>query len=468
MLGASIPTILRIPMMKRRWLTRAAGLLFLILLVMNLYVFFAREWESSYYPASYATIYYPLDVPAIREWKLVDRDRIRLEIASISPVTEWRILTDGGRPQIAAGMSPAFQIDTTFAQIHSYRLLPVPENACQAIEISIQFYPREFYASLGMKHTDVYIVRANVPCGDFEQFSLADWVDDYAYVGEKGLASADSVLRHEVGIVAGEPTIARMKKLFPYLRKKLRNAGGVPKDDERWMNPWLLYNEMACGTGKGWCTQHAQVWVFWANRAGIPTRFVFGARTQDNTIVYSGHSWAESFIREQNRWAFVDLSQGHMLITGRDGEVLNTADLFHLNQHNAFDSTFATMYVDWQWENRLGVPGTDTIVTVPYRLCNELIRSEYTAQSIIKYRRPPNVEDVREIYAGFFNDRTFLIGNLERYLFKPPLAYSFYPTEGTETYFVRRLLFFALLASLLAWLSVIALGRREKKTVPAT
>lgn len=71
-------------MTKRRWLTRAAGLLVLILLAMNLYVFFTREWESSFYPASYATLYYPLDVPTIREWHLVDRDRIRLDIASSS------------------------------------------------------------------------------------------------------------------------------------------------------------------------------------------------------------------------------------------------------------------------------------------------------------------------------------------------------------------------------------------------
>lgn len=454
-------------MNKRRWLTRGAGLLVLILLAMNLYVFFTREWESSFTPASYATLYYPLDVPTIREWKLVDRDRIRLDIASSSNVKEWRILTDGAKPQVATGLMPAFQIDTTFARIHSYTLIPVPENACQAIQISIQFYPREFYASLGMDHVDVYIVRSNVPCGKFEQFSLADWVDDYGYVGEKGLMEVDSILQKEVGIVAGEPTFRRMEKLFPYLRKKLRNAGGVPKDDERWMNPWLLYNEMACGTGKGWCTQHAQLWVFWANRAGIPTRFVFGARTQDNTIVYSGHSWAESFIREQNRWAFVDLSQGHLYITDRDGAVLNTAELFHLNQHNAFDSTFARMYIDWQWVNRLGVATADTFVTVPYARCNELIRSEYTAQSIIKYRRPPNVEDVREIYAGFFNDRTFLLGNLERYLFKPPLAYSFYPTDGAETYFIRRLLFYGFLASIVLWIGVMATGRREKPGVPA-
>ncbi len=449
-------------MTKRQWLIRATAFLFLLLLVINLYVFFTREWESSFSPTSYATLYYPLDIPTIREWKLVDRNRLQLDLVCTNEIQEWKILTDGGKEQAGVGMKPSFRIDTTFSELHTYRLIPVNQQT-QPVEISIRFYGKEFYAALGMQHTDVYVVRANVPCGKFEQYPVSEWVDDYRYVGEQALTEVDRILHEEVRIRDGEQTFARMEKLLPYLRRKLKGSGGVPKDDERWMNPWLLYNELVSGTGKGWCTQNAQTWVFWANRAGIPTRFVFGARTQDNTIVYTGHSWAESFIREQNRWAFVDLSQSEIYVTDKEGSVLNTADIFHLNQHNAFDSTFVRIYVDWQWEKHAGIPGKDTVVTVPFALCNELYRSEYTAQSILKYRRPPNVEDVREIYSGFFMDKTFLLGNLERYLFKPQLAYSFYPTEGGYTYFIRRFLFFALLTSFVSWMTLLAFGRPAKK-----
>jgi hypothetical protein len=447
------------PMNRRPFLTRAIFILAILLLILNVYVFFTREWESSFYPASYATIYYPLDNPAIKEWKIVQRNELQLDLACSTPVTEWRVLTDGASARPATGMQPVFLIDTTFSQLHTYTLVPIPEGVCQTIEITIRFYPKEFYHNLGMERPDVYIVRSNVACGEFEQYSISDWTDDYGYVPEEDLARVDSLLRTEVGIHAGDPTLERMEKLYPYLRKHLKGSGGVPKDDERWMNPYQLYCEMVGGTGKGWCTQNAQVWVFWANRAGIPTRFVFGARTQDNTFSYSGHSWAECYVREQRRWAFVDLANGHMYITDRAGQVLNTVDLFELNQRNAFDSTLARMYVDWQWTNQPGFTGTDTTETVPYGFCNSLIRDEFSAQSIFKYRRPPNVEDVREIYAGFFHDRTFLLGNLNRYLFKPPLAYSLYPTEGAHTYFVRRLLFFAFLASLLAWVVLLIRNR---------
>ena len=452
-------TFRKVNFMTRRWFIRGFAVLFFLLLAINLYVFFAREWESSFYPTSYATLYYPLDVPTIREWKLVERNRIQLNIACTNEIAEWKILTDGGKEQTAVGMHPSFHIDTTFSELHTYKLVPVTQQSIQPIEISIRFYGEEFYASQGMKHADVYVVRSNVPCGEFDQYSVNDWVDDYRYVGDTALSEASRILRDEVGIRDTDPTFTRMEKLVPYLRKKLKGAGGVPKDDERWMNPYRLYCEMAAGTGKGWCTQHAQVWVFWANRAGIPTRFVFGARTQDDRIVYTGHSWAESYIREQHRWAFVDLSEGFLCITNKENQVLNTAEIFHLNQQNAFDSTSARVYSDWAWQNHPGIPGKDTLVTVPFTLCNAFIRSEFTPQSILKYRRPPNVEDVRENYSGFFHDRTFLLGNLERYLFKPQLAYSFYPTEGGHTYFMRRLLFFAMLTSFIFWMVLLAMSR---------
>jgi hypothetical protein len=268
-----------------------------------------------------------------------------------------------------------------------------------------------------------------------------------------------------VGILPGEPTFARMEKLMRYLRIQLKDAGGVPLDDQRWMNPLELFRAMVDGSGKGWCTQNAQIWTFWANRAGIATRFVFGARTEaNNHIVYTGHAWAESFIPEQGRWAFVDLAHAQARITDREGLVLNSAELFHLNQHNAFDSTFARLYIDREWKDVSGVTATDTMVTAPFSLCNRTVRSEFTPHSILKYRRPPNVEDVRSIYTGFFKDWTFLTGNLERYWFKPQLAYSFYPTEGAQTYSLRRFLLFGFLIATLAWVWLAVRGGRNRRT----
>ncbi len=254
-------------MKKGSWTRTVLTITFLIFIAANVYHFLNREWESSFYPET-----------TIKEWKVPDRTHLQLCLKSAVDVPEWQVFTDGKNPQRAYGLEPTFMIDTSFAVIHKYSFVPVPENLCPPIEISVQVYPREFYQKNGMnRETDVLIVRSNVPCGDFEQYSLSDWVDDYSYVGAEGLAETDRLIREEAGITGSESTFEKMEKLTRYLRIKLKNARGVPKDDERWMNPLTLYKEMTEGTGKGWCTQHAQLYVYWANRAGIPTRFVFGA-----------------------------------------------------------------------------------------------------------------------------------------------------------------------------------------------
>ncbi|MFZ5517867.1 MAG: transglutaminase domain-containing protein [Candidatus Zhuqueibacterota bacterium] len=432
-------------------LTTVWAIFFFLLLIGNLWYFLTREWESSYYPASYATLYYPLDIPVLRNWDLIDRRTIQANISWNKNVEKWQISCDGATPEISEGRRSIIHLQKDEAVSHSYTLTPLPAGIGQDVSFSISFYSKEFYAERGMKRNDVYVIKPSIPCGDFKQYSVANWVDDYKYVGAEGLAKVDTILRDDVGIQGDETTFRKMEKLTRYLRIKLINARGVPKDDARWMNPLLLFEEMVSGDCKGWCTQHGQIYTFFANRAGIPTRLMLGALTQDNLFVYTGHTWAESYIAEQQRWAFVDLSHSNIYITDKNGLVLNTADLLHLNQHNAFDGVQARIYKDWEWTNLLVEAGQDTVVTVPFSECNGVTKSEFIGQAILKYRRPPFVEDVRYNYTGFVKDSAYLWGNLERYLFKPPLAYSLYPTEGRRTYIIRHLLFWSMLAAAILW-----------------
>jgi len=69
------------------------------------------------------------------------------------------------------------------------------------------------------------------------------------------------------------------------------------------------------------------------------------AITQKAVIVYTGHSWAESWVKEQNRWAFVDEDQSIIAVRDRKGTLLNTADILHLCEHDAFDGVTARVYV---------------------------------------------------------------------------------------------------------------------------
>ena len=428
------------------------------LLAANVYVFLTRNWEESLYPVDYARLYYPLDVPTLRRWKVESGSQLRLEIVWNKKPASWQLFVDGapkltlpshalivplaGPQYTGATPAPLEKFE------HKYTLRPLPEGTGPDLDFTVTAIAADFYRQRGMHFPDdLFLVNTDIPAGTFKRHPVSYWVDDYRYVGAVNLAAADRLVREEMAVRDTDSTLERMDKVMRHLRTKFVNAGGVPKDAFRWIDPWNMYLEMAGGSGKGWCTQNAQVFTFLANRAGIPTRFVFAANTEGNTIVYNGHSWAECWVKEQGRWAHVDPSHTLIAIQDKKGQVLNTAELMHLNEHESYDGLTARFMKDWHWRDLPAAAdaASGAAINVPYGAVNLLPKTHLNRQCIIKYRRPPNVEDTRDIYSMLLMSRTFTWTNFKRYLWQPTLAYSKLPTNGVRTYRLRQSLFAGLI-----------------------
>ncbi len=429
--------------------------LFLLLLGANLWIFLRREWEESHLPESYATLHHPLDMPTLRGWHIEGDGLLRLDLVWNRTPAQWQLTIDGKPAGILPGDDLRLQLvhpkydGSSAAPLtdfkHTYVLRPLPEGTGPDLEFSITSIDHRYYIRRGMHFpNDILLVKTDVPIGRFKRHAVSDWVDDYRYVGTAALAEADRMVRDDIGIAEADGTIVRMEKIVRFMRTQLANASGVPKDAFRWLDPFAIFKEMRDGTGKGWCTQNAQIFAFFANRAGLPTRFVFGATTQHNSIIYNGHSWTETWVKEQNRWAYCDALISIVAVLDRQGRVLNSADVFHLCEHATFEGVQARIFKDWHWQNVPGDAAPRTAVTVPFTAVNEMARIEFTRQSIIKYRRPPNAEDLRDRYGMLFKSGVFAWTNLRRYLCRPDAAYSHLPTNGLRNYRVRRSLAAAL------------------------
>jgi len=441
---------------------------FLILLAANLYVFFTRGFEDSLYPSNYSTLFYPLDTPTIREWKTMKGDRLQPEIVWNRTPDQWQLIVDGkpgetmpgDEPEIRLAVPPLVEVTNTPKDFHSYALRPLPDGIGPDLSFSIEGVSAELYRRAGQTApNDVYIIHTTVPIGKFKRYPVSHWADDYSYVDPKSLAAADKIVHEKMGITDADDTITRMEKVFVYLKSVGIASAGVPRDDYRWMDPFAIYQEISNGTGHGWCTQNAQIFVFFANRAGIPTRFVFGCNEQDDKVYYNGHSWAECYVKEKGRWTYVDVTESIIGVNDRNGVPLNTADIYQMCLHDSFGGVTANVFKDWNWQDLPYPAKPRTAITVPFRLVDVMAMEEYNTLAILKYRSPPNVEDIRGVYSMLLKDRTFAWTNFKRYLFNPPLAYSNLQTDGVHVYCVRRSLFYALAASLL--LIVIALFRKR-------
>ena len=480
-----VPVAVLLPVLSRAgWLGHPLSLaaLFLALLAANLWLFLTRGWEDSFHPTDYASLYYPLDVPGVCGWVVEKNNVLRLELVWAKTPEAWQVLIDGQpRETIPAGAPLRLKVPeplydgSTAAPLSEFKhrcaLRPLPAGFGPDLEFTIYGLSTELYRRGGMQWPGdtAYLVYTDLPTGKFTRLPVSYWTDDYRYLPAASLAAADRVVREDMGVTDADDTLTRMEKVARHLRAKLANAGGIPKDDARWIDPWRLWQEMTGGTCKGWCTQHAQLFAFFANRAGVPTRFVFGANTEGKArIVYTGHSWCESWVKEEGRWAFVDESQALLCVRNRHGALLNTADLLHLCAHEAFDGLTArvcprdgkltVLGKDWATRDVTLEREPGGFANVPFALVSALYRQEFGRQAIVKYRRPPNVEDVREVYSMLLKNGTFAWVNLDRYLFSPPPAYSLLPTDGARTYRVRQSLFIAMLAALLLLAGHFALG----------
>lgn len=439
------------------------ALLSLVLLGLNLVYFFGRGWEDSFYPTSYATLYFSKERPVIEQWQAVPGG-IEAEISWNAPVQGWKVFRNGKLHSENSGKNVFLPVMETAIEWQGYTAVPVPEDLAAPLELQIQFFPESFYRERGENKPDLYVIRTDVPIGDFKQFSITDWTDSFEYVGEKGLEETDRILLEKVGIRESDTTYRKLEKLTAFLRDHLGpGARGRPPPDLRWKNPYRMFKEMEADQAQGFCVQHSQLFIYFANRAGLSARIVQGAPSQGNTFLWGAHTWVEAWVPEEQRWAWVDPSPSIAYARDKNGRVLNTIQLADLRRHDAWDGVTFRTYKHARRSSLEGLEGT--MVDATYAQVGGPIERQFTLSNIYKWRQPPLVEDIRSDYSMLFKDWTFFWGNLERYYFKPPLAYSHFPTPGEQTYWTRHLLLWSFLASLLA--TGIAFVRNHARRSPS-
>ncbi len=433
-----------------------------LFLIANIYVFLTREWEGNHRSKSYAQINYPLDTPSLLNWR-ISGQRIYPNIIWNKSPSHWQVIKEGKVVETVPGASPFITLaddyfkgddDRKLDEFEQHFLLrPLPAGIGRDVSFVFRPISREFYLNREMDFPkDLIGVKSNVPVGHFKRHAVSDWVDDYSYIDQASLVEADRIIRDDMHITDQDTQLSRIEKIVHFMRDQFIDAGGVPKNDFRWKNPFQIFSEMRSGQGKGWCTQNAQIYTFFANRAGIATRFVYCGTVQSNQFIHDGHSWAESYLEEQNRWLYVDPQQVVIGVFHRDGRALNTADVFQLCQLDSFEGFSARTFRNWQW-SELPVEGSpDQAISVPFSLVNRCAKKQFTPHTIIKYRRPPNMEDIRHIYSILFTSGGYAWSNFKRYLWHYDLAYSNMPTKGNCVYRLRQSLFAGLILSA-AWLA---------------
>jgi len=404
---------------KKKWVL-GAGLLFLAVSIANVVFFFSSDKRDFYYPASYKTLYVPTDVPVLAGTRIVSRGRVELKMLGPEAPARWDITDDTGESYSNDGPFPIVRLKEFK---HTYEL-GAEGGAAAWRKITVQFgyYPSEYYKKGGRTQPDNYwIVSASIPMGKFPRRPLSFWSDPYDYIDTSDREEAKRILRKEIGLLDTDATPARIEKIACWLITRWKDCAGTPSDAiEKERSPLRILNMVLNGEGKIWCSQHALIYHFFANMAGLPTRLISLAGRVD-TVITTGHAFTETFIPELGIWAKVDPSLNKLLVLNDEGRPLGSADVYNAIVSGNISGLTARTFREGE------------VVSIPY--------AEVSGDDSLYYS--PGAHLVFRLTGSRAR------GWLTHYLFKPDPAYSLDASALRRAYHWRRALFITWLAALL-------------------
>ncbi len=180
------------------------------------------------------------------------------------------------------------------------------------------------------KDNSVSVPLSNIPLIEEELIPLSKWTELPHSVSQKEIEDTKKIIRDSIPIYPSDNTVTRIIKVGVFLLKELKPHLGAPLDSIKHLTP---LNQFKLAVEKNYdidCADYADIYFLFANCADIPTRRI-GVAGWMGDIPISGHVFDESYVPEQQRWAFVDLTSEKITVTNAADKVLNTADLIMAN-----------------------------------------------------------------------------------------------------------------------------------------
>lgn len=274
--------------------------------------------------ANYNELYFSEESYKIKNFSALTSDSLKLIISPVPQKTTWTITNaDGKSYNLKAVELPIIKLKEG---INTYTIASEIEHQClKTNTITIEYLPKDNYT---------FIINSTIPILETQLFPINRWTKLSASISENEISETKKIIKDQIKINDSLPTIEKIKLISLYLVNQLRKSEGAPFGNMKQQTPLTQFKLACSNQNKVDCAIYSDVFHLFANCAEIPTRKI-GLNGYINNFVTSGHVFNECYIKEQGKWAFVDLTSKKIVVTNSQQEVLNTVDL--LNTINAKD-----------------------------------------------------------------------------------------------------------------------------------
>jgi hypothetical protein len=312
---------------------------FILLSFVNGYIFVNRNNGFNYVEAlDYSHLYSLSSQKKLTKIKVVN-DSAELVLTPQEEFSEWQVFEDSVFKYKYFGKNPKIRIlDNT----HDYKIVNIKYGF--TILTTIDYSAN---TSTDPNKKNLYMAKCNIPIIDKGFYSLSKWAYRSKYTTDKEIAKISEILKDSIKLDANSHTLQKVEKICYFLLQKLSSKAGIPESSLKTKSPYSQYLEACNNKSKLWCENYTQIYLAFANAANIPSRYVATNVRIGNTNL-GGHVFAESYIIEQNRWAYIDLSSSKIFTFGKDSLVLNSVDLICLSSINVCSDLKSRVYSNGQ------------------------------------------------------------------------------------------------------------------------
>lgn len=293
---------------------------------------------------AYGTLYCPLSKLSIVGFEKYQHNELTVKLSK--PVSnKWKIFTDEETPYHVEGEYPKINL---LPAIHTYKILPVSSDHASGFPLilKIRYTPQNADTPIPGNY---YLESSSIPIAQFQQFPVDIW-EDFDQNNQKDIKSVRKILDEEAKIDPDSDTITKIEQLALFLLNQLDDKRGTPSKEVYSVSPFQQYQMAKNGESKVWCRQFMNIYAFFANASGITTRRIEVVDRIDGVLL-TGHSFAESYIKEIEQWVFVDLTSKKIFLTNSNGNFFNTLDLYYINLIGSYEGITARIYENGKLKN---------------------------------------------------------------------------------------------------------------------
>jgi hypothetical protein len=294
------------------------------------------------------------------------------------------------------------------------------------------------------RNNEVVLQYSSIPVIGYSVYPIEKWTKLPNNISDHEITETKRIIREEIGITGQETSVEKIQAIAKYLLARMRSRLGSPSDSIKSRSAYRQFDMVRNGNDSTDCGVYSDVFHLFANCAGVPTRRMGIIGVMDY-ITVSGHVINECYVKEQQRWAFVDLTSEKILVHNKKNLFMNTIELYQAN-HMKVQDALRTISID----------SSGKIISKDYALTNASELEHLKTTASVYVIRP----DIKE-NSGFIEEYLEFLKAENKY----GTGYSNTIEANNDKHYLKVYLFRTLLIVFALWVfaSVVKLIRFAKK-----